>query len=444
MKKTLALILALVMVLCVFVGCGKKAEEPAVEEAPVKEEVKEEEKAPEEEFKAEDIEEPEPEFSMDYAGETITIFTRQAEKETWPEFAALVKEKTGIIVEAVAAPTAYGDLTTKLASVVTTGDDTYDIILVDELLAYTYQASGFIAPIGDAIDPYIECFPDSVVTDVIKVKTEDSYIMPLSLNPMMFYVNNDVLGETAVPTNKDEFIEAAKAMTDGDTYGLAAAWSSGGYLFNDIIKYSYLFDGDFYNWDDQNMRDAIQFMYDAVYTHKITPQSVLADNYTVMYQKMLEDQYGMAIAWSALAQTAGAENFGSKITIEKYPTFNTNRAVYNGWGMALNAASKKQEAALQVLKVWSSYEGQKVNAKYFDGTARMDVLADPEVLELKLEGADIQAYTQEAQLQARPMSVYVNEVQEIMESNVSAYLSQQITLDECCANVNAGLASIDF
>jgi hypothetical protein len=42
----------------------------------------------------------------------------------------------------------------------------------------------------------------------------------------------------------------------------------------------------------------------------------------------------------------------------------------------------------------------------------------------------------------RAMPTYVNEIQDIMETNVSAFVSDQISLDECCANVNFGFEDL--
>ena len=60
------------------------------------------------------------------------------------------------------------------------------------------------------------------------------------------------------PTNKDEFIEAAKKLTKDGVYRYGASWSKGGQLFNDAIRWTYAFGGDYLNWEDPNTKAAFQ------------------------------------------------------------------------------------------------------------------------------------------------------------------------------------------
>ena len=82
---------------------------------------------------------PEKGSDQPFAGETVTVYTRNVDMEGWQPFVDLVKEKTGIIVEGVVAPTNYPDVVTKLSSILTAGDDSFDIVHVDELLGVTYS-----------------------------------------------------------------------------------------------------------------------------------------------------------------------------------------------------------------------------------------------------------------------------------------------------------------
>src|SRR5699024_1237645 len=81
---------------------------------------------------------------MPDGGETVTVYGHNVDMEGWQPFVDLVKEKTGIIVEGILAPTNYSDVVTKLSSVLTAGDDSFDIVHVDELLGVTYSAAGYL------------------------------------------------------------------------------------------------------------------------------------------------------------------------------------------------------------------------------------------------------------------------------------------------------------
>lgn len=380
---------------------------------------------------------------MPYAGETVTVYSHNVDMEGWQPFVDLVKEKTGIIVEGILAPTNYSDVVTKLSSVLTAGDDSFDIVHVDELLGVTYSAAGYLEPINEVIEPEKENYPKDVLENVSKGKDGNYYLLPQELNAMYFYINTDVMeaaGIEKAPTNKEEFLEAARAMTGDGVYGYGASWSKGGQLYNDIVRWMYAFGGDLYDWTKPESKEALQFMYDLLYTEKVVSEAALGDTYDAMNQKMIDNKYGMAFQWAYLSDVCG-EKWQNGIEIAAVPTFTTNKTISAGWHMAINKNSKKIDAAKEVLKVWASEEGQTCNLQ-MEGSSHAKVLATEEAKELNRAGTALEEYTQADCLLPRPMTSTVNEIQDVAETYAQSYLTNQISLDECVEKATAEIQAL--
>lgn len=378
-----------------------------------------------------------------FDGETVTVYTRNVDLEGWQPFVDLVKEKTGITVEGIAAPTNYPDVVSKLSSTLTAGDDSFDIVHVDELLGVTYSTAGYLEPINEIIEAEKENYPEDVLERISKGADGNYYLLPQELNAMYFYVNKDVMEEAGVekiPTTKEEFLEAAKAMTKDGVYGYGASWSKGGQLFNDIIRWMYCFGGDLYDWTKPESQEALQFMYDLLYTEKVTSEAALGDIYDAMNQKLIDNKYGMVFQWSYLTDVCG-DKWGESIEIAPMPTFTTNKTIVAGWHMAINKNSKKIDAAKEVLKVWASEEGQMCNLQ-MEGSSHAKVLAKPEAKEVSRFGEALEEYSSAGCLVPRPMPATVNEVQEVAETYAQSYLTNQMSLEECAEKATAEIQEL--
>lgn len=431
MKKKLVSFLLAVSMTLTLVGCGEKGEK----QENSAQDTAQTEKEQEQESASADSDKP-------YAGQKVVVYTRNVDFEGWQPFVDLVAEKTGIIVEGVVAPTNYPDVATKLSSILTAGDDTFDIVHVDELLGVTYSTAGYLEPINEVIEAEKENYPADVLERISKNADGNYYLLPQELNAMYMFVNKDVMEEAGVsaPTNKEEFLEAAKAMTGGDTYGYGAAWSKGGQLFNDLIRWMYCFGGDMYDWTKPESRETLQFMYDLLYTDKVTSEAALGDTYDALNQKIIDNKYGMVFQWAYLADVCG-DKWGENIEIVPMPTFATNHTLVAGWHMAVNKNSKNIEAAKEVLKVWASEEGQMCNLK-MEGSSHSKVLAKPEAKEINRLGTALEQYSAAGSLIPRPMPPTVNELQEVAETYAQAYLSNQISLDECVEKATAEIQAL--
>lgn len=380
--------------------------------------------------------------SQPFEGETVTVYTRNVDMAGWQPFVELVKEKTGIIVEGVVAPTNYPDVVTKLSSILTAGDDSFDIVHLDELLGVTYSTAGYLEPINEIIEAEKENYPADVLERICKSADGNYYLLPQELNAMYLFINKEVFDKAGakIPTNTDEFLEAAKAMTDEETYGYGAAWSKGGQLYNDLIRWMYCFEGDIYDWTKPESKEALQFMYDMLYKDKVVSEAALGDSYDAMNQKIIDNKYGMVFQWAYLADVCG-DKWGDTIQIQPMPMFKTNHTIVAGWHMAINKNSKKVDAAKEVLKVWASEEGQMCNLQ-MEGSSHTKVMAKPEAKEVNRAGQALEEYSATGSLVPRPMPPTVNELMEVAETYAQSYLTNQMSLDECVEKATAEIQAL--
>lgn len=378
-----------------------------------------------------------------FAGETVTVYSRNVDTAGWQPFVDLVEEKTGIILEGITAPSNYSDVVTKLSSVLTAGDDSFDIVHVDELLGVTYSTAGYLEPINEVIEAEKDNYPQDVLERISKGSDGNYYLLPQELNAMYFFINKDVMKEAGVekiPTTKEEFLEAAKAMTKDGVYGYGASWSKGGQLFNDVIRWMYSFGGDLYDWTTPESQEALQFMYDLMHTEKVMSEASLGDTYDAMNQKIIDNKYGMVFQWAYLADVCG-DKWGESIEIAPMPTFATDKTIVAGWHMAINKNSKKIDAAKEVLKVWASEEGQTCNLQ-MEGASHAKVLAKEEAKTANRLGIALEEYSAANCLVPRPMPATVNEIQDVTENYAQSFLTDQMTLEECAERATAEIQAL--
>lgn len=382
------------------------------------------------------------ETSKPYSGETVTILTRMATFDAWNKVVEKIQDKTGITINTVTATVEYSDYVTKVNAALAIGDDTYDILDVDELLGVAYQAAGYLEPINQVIETHGEYYLGTWLENISKGDDGNYYLLPQGYSGIYLYINKGLFASAgvAIPTTQDEFIAAAQAITDQDNsvFGLGSSWMQGGYMFNDIQRLIKAFEGDFYNWDDTGTRKAIQFMYDQINTFGITPKSAISEDYSSTNQKFADNKYGMIFMWQN-GYTTVADKWDN-YEIIMIPTFDRAVTIMNSWGLGINVNSKHKEAAKAVLMVMAEYDVQLLELE-MEYTQHKDVLASKEAATEPVLVA-LSNYSEAGIIEPREMPVYVNEIQNIMETNVSAYVSGQISLDECCANVNFGFEDL--
>jgi multiple sugar transport system substrate-binding protein len=369
-----------------------------------------------------------------FEGQNVSVYSSLASRDakTWQALEKAVEEKTGIKLKGIDAPQNYPDLVSKVTVSLSSGGSNYDIIYLDELLTTTFKSAGFLEPINEVMEPVKQNYSEAVLKS-ISMSDGKYYTVPITTDSMYLFVNKKMFADAGLkyPTNQEEFLDSARKLTKDGVYGYGGSWSKGGQLFNDAIRWTYAFGGDYLNWENPNTKAAFQQMHDFLYKDKVTGAAALGDTYDQMNQKMIDGKYAMVYQWSYLSGVM-KDKFGKDFEVIPVPKFNTNQSLVAGWHMTLNKNSKQKDAAKEVLKFMASTEGQKIFLKFPQQTAGdQNVLKDPKVIEEVPFVKYIGQYSDAGSFKPRPMDKNINKLQDATEAALQAYLSNQISLEEC-------------
>ncbi|TDL32944.1 ABC transporter substrate-binding protein [Jeotgalibacillus sp. S-D1] len=119
------------------------------------------------------------------------------------------------------------------------------------------------------------------------------YGVPLDIHPLMFYYNKDMfeaagLDPEAPPTNREEFVEMAKQLTNAENgewgYAVPTLWPQQ-FIFPTIVYQNggeLISDGKV-NYASDEAVEALQFQSDLIFEHKVSPENVQQDGELTLF-----------------------------------------------------------------------------------------------------------------------------------------------------------------
>ena len=194
----------------------------------------------------------------------VVLMTNDTTNEKWDELLQIIEEGSGVKIEAITSPSNPDDRVAKFTTILASGDSSVDLLNINDEMITQYMAAGFLAPLeGDVMRPEIfENFNKEFASDRY-IKDGSIYGVPTYNGALTMWVNQDMLDAAgvSVPTNKEQFIAAIKAMSkpEENIFGYGGSWEAT-YNHNEIGVFINLFGGDPYNWGDEKSREALQFM----------------------------------------------------------------------------------------------------------------------------------------------------------------------------------------
>lgn len=373
----------------------------------------------------------------------VTLMTNDTTNAWWSELESIIEEGSGVQIEALTSPSNPDDRVAKFTTILASGDSSVDLLNINDEMITQYMDAGFLAPLeADVMAPEIaQHFNPDFMAD--RYMLDGSiYGVPTYNGALTMWVNQDMLDAAGVtvPTNKEEFITAIKAMSKPEEgiYGYGGAWEAT-YSHNEIGVFINLFGGDCYDWSNEKSREALQFMYDMVNEWKVTSKAQLSEQYEPMNQKFFDKKYGIILQWcgwmEGLAKEAGA--YGPQGVHQiAMPTFETSSAFMDAWYYALNKSSENYEEAKKVLDFIASPDFEYAYLRLANQPpARSDVLASEE---LKKEEyvqftdllSNLQQYHENSIMRGRPMLPATMEYITVTGTLFQQYILGEITLDE--------------
>jgi len=363
---------------------------------------------------------------------------------------AFTKE-TGIGVNYEVAPAAYIEwqqfMTTRLAS----GDTTVDAFHCDDFQACIYGAAGWLAELDPVIkDAKIDLsdWPPTLVKDISGWKGK-LYRLPWGNDTEIYFYRTDFFQDAGVkpPATWDDLLEVSKKLTKApDRYGTALSGGKGGMLGNDIQHWTNQAGGAINNLDTPGSKQAIQFYKELFSKHKVAQPSAPQDDYSAVNQGFLNNKYATWWCWDGFLGGFRTnkdfwKNQVSAFIPPKGPV--NNQTITGCWGWAFSKFTKKPAECAKWIEFTARPEIMKNQILRGRVPARMSLWKDPEVQNLAPSSVFLVELAKDPNsFKARPITPSIQEIYDIAEENISAYLTDQVSLDQAVASAMAKITPI--
>ena len=370
-------------------------------------------------------------------GDSISVYYWAETNGDFQPVIELFTEETGISVNYEVAPADYLThqqlVSTRLAS----SDTTVDAYHLDDFQVAIYGAAGWLTPLDEIVEQAgidLDDFPETLLTDV---SSWDGFLyrIPWGNDTEIFMYRTDWFDELGleIPTTWDELLEAAKALTNEDRWGMAISAKNNGVLGNDIQHWTNQAGGAINNLDTPGSREALAF-YKALYTeHLVTPPSAPQEDYTSVNQAFLDNKYAMWWVWDGfLGGMRNSEDFWNDQVSAFVPPMGpeNNQTTTAAWGWGINGFSEKQDLAAAWIEFIARPDVMKMMIRRGRVPARISLWSDPDVNDLAPSSVFLQQLAEAGNaVKARPVTPSIQEIYDLAETNIHAYLTDQKDID---------------
>lgn len=298
------------------------------------------------------------------SGTLAFVYGAFAPQEKWEGyFGDFLKENPDVNIKyiPVALDKGWGPYTQKIAAL-TAGGQAIDVLWLATEGVAALADKGVLLNLDDLIkrdaaEPALADYLADVSPPLMQALQADGkqYLMPFAWNNIVTWYNPKVFAAAGVEApaqtwNRDDYLALAKKLTAGGVYGTVAdpgwfntsAWvyAAGGSLLSEDLKTA--------QFDSQPVKDTLQFFYDLVYTHKVSPQPPAKTD--VLFQA---GKLAMFHAGRWPLQTYGPAKF-TDFEITTLPAGTTSATVIGSDGYGVGAGSKNQDAAWALVKYLGS------------------------------------------------------------------------------------------
>ncbi len=381
------------------------------------------------------------------AQESITVYgpwsygENLALKQIFEEF----ETQTGIKVNWEPALSDFPSHVTKITTLLASGDDTYDVIWLDDQITPNSAKAGWLEPLeGEYALPegYLDDWPSRVVQESSYYDGKIYRVLG-QVEAMWMLYRKDIYESAGLNPLQtwDELADFGKKLTNEEEnkWGLLIAGQKGAFLSNELTLWMLQAGGSCIDWSLPGSRTGLQFMYDLVYKYKVAPTSSWTTDYNLGAELFKKGICATWFVWEGLyAQIKGDPTFApddetmkNKVGMAKTLKGPVKDATISGsWGWTINKFSKHKDAALKfILHATSPESMEKMALIENRPIARLSVMNTPELqerspaLRLWVEHEDI-VYARELMNVPR-----TNEVMEVQEDWAHKFLTGQIDID---------------
>ncbi len=364
----------------------------------------------------------------------ITVMHEDAGDSKFEEFMEQVQKELHMKINVVPYPKNAESRHAKVSSLLAAGDDSVDVFTVNDEMINAFKHEGYLEPLGDDVmNPETAAlFPQEYLKESLMADGQ-IYSAPYMLDVLVLWVNEEWLKEAGIPNldSKENLCRFLSYDWGEGRYAYGGAWEKT-YVFNEIGEFINLFGGDYYDWENEKTRQAVQFLKECADKGYTSKEQVI-DQYEQMNQKFIDGKYGMVFMYSGSMEIySDAQVYGDdKIHMASLAGLGESVTYVGTWQYALNKASRNKDAAKRFMSYVTGRDGSRLYAEEMNRMpARSDLLEEEN---LDITGyKQFQEYLSNVTLQARPIPANSVEYLEKVGGLFQQYIFGEIELDNYC------------
>jgi len=378
------------------------------------------------------------------SGDTLVFSYGKGDAVKQAVFAELVDEfeagHPGVTVFEHPLPTSTDEQRNFYLASLGAGSNFVDVLETDVIWTSEFAAAGLLADVGriPALadrDRFVAPLVDQALYD------GRQYGVPLSGSYGAVIYRADLLKKHGVdaPRSAADLVAAARAV--GEAEGMDGfLWQGADY---EGLACNFL---EFYAWhgepvraegkravlDPEITRQTLQFMYDAIHDHHITPRSVLGhDELDTLARFAAGDAVFMRNWHGAMARLKEGE-YADDVAFA--PPLTGRGALAGGWLLAVNARSEQPDLAFEFVEFMAGEGAQRQLVQKRGQGPALAALA---------VGEDLPPGALEAPV-LRPRSPHYFELSLVITEEVRRVLERDVTVDQGAAQILARAAALDL
>lgn len=369
-------------------------------------------------------------------GKTVTLAIQAFAHDALKPIIAEWEAKSGYKVQLESGPTTGQEMMTKYAPAFQSGTSPVDVVSVDDVSGPAFSRAGWLEPL-DTIIPadtwadYPESFLPPPDKDPFHSYEGKRYRVPHEFAVGYFWYRKDWFDEkkVAVPKTWDEVVQVGKAFTTDTVFGTTEGMKKPGLTFVYVAYLAAQAGGDVFKFDE-GTGQALQYIYDMIYTHKIMSDTVLTQDYTQQNDLYMKDRVAFMRQWPyfwSVARDNKEWYKDGRADIALPPAGPAGaKSWWGGWGFSLPKFAPNMDAAKDLI----AFITNNKNAPILAQGQSWFVMPRKSILAVMKEGLPtyMQLYSDNNALVPRPYHPKQADAETVVDDIAQVFLTKQASL----------------
>ncbi len=357
-------------------------------------------------------------------------------------------KKNGLPIGFTPEPVNFGDVVSKFTTYLSSGYSGIDVYWIDEEMASTFSAAGWLEPLETHIS---KDNLSSIGSGPMQLSTFNGHVtrVPGMAGGILFYYRKDLFDKAGLqpPKTWSELVKIGKQFTKGGMYGLGFAGKTGNtQLWIEGCYWMGQAGADPYHLRTPQARMSLKFLWDMLNTYKILPANTVTADYSLLQTEFLEGRLAMWPVWANFYATfisdPGFKKKGFEVSVAFPPKGPRNgTTLSDSWGWSVSKFAKNKDLAFKFIEFITSKDAEiAISQAELTLPANLQALATPQVQRAVSNASFVAAYNQRHLFRPRPITPQVQRLSDAFEAPINQYLNKQISL---AAAINQAQTKID-